>query len=159
MNIYNTCNTCNQSLPMQCFTLRQGRPLSSCKQCTKQRAADNRIEREFMYLSNGELPQKMKRLKKHSPNTHLERSYGITLEEKVSMLDSQKGYCAICGTQLDRSQPSTFVVDHCHTTGNLRGILCNPCNLLLGHARDNQQILLNAIQYLKSNSDEAVPIV
>jgi hypothetical protein len=63
-------------------------------------------------------------------NTHLLKKYGITLEQKVSMIKSQNSKCAICDKEFESTR-STHV-DHCHTTGKVRGILCNVCNTKLG---------------------------
>jgi hypothetical protein len=58
--------------------------------------------------------------------------------------------CALCGTDSPErmSRGSGFVVDHCHSSGVVRGILCNPCNMMLGKAKDNTNTLQNAITYL-----------
>lgn len=50
--------------------------------------------------------------------------------------------CALCG------EPGQHI-DHCHTTGRVRGHLCNNCNKGLGHFKDNPDTLLKAIEYLK----------
>jgi hypothetical protein len=76
------------------------------------------------------------------------RTYGITLEQRDEMLRYQGGVCAICKSDSSSLGQLDWAVDHCHTTGRVRGILCHPCNTLLGAARDNQQILSNAINYL-----------
>ena len=78
--------------------------------------------------------------------TVLSRTYGITLEERDAMILEQDSRCAICTTEL-----TTPCVDHCHTTGEVRGILCHNCNLFLGNAKDNVTTLENAITYLKRN--------
>jgi hypothetical protein len=80
----------------------------------------------------------------------LMRIYGITTEEYDLILESQGGVCAICG-QVQNPIERPFAIDHNHTTGKVRGLLCNNCNLILGHARDNTYILENAIHYLKEN--------
>lgn len=43
-------------------------------------------------------------------------------------------------------------VDHCHTSGVVRGVLCNPCNTMLGRARDKIEVLEAAVEYLKKNA-------
>ena len=55
-------------------------------------------------------------------------------------------HCAICGGQPTNGR--RLAIDHCHTTDEIRGLLCNKCNLLIGHARDSVDILLAAIEYL-----------
>lgn len=62
---------------------------------------------------------------------HLQRRYGLTIEEYDSLLASQGGKCAICGAVRAEDQ-RFFAVDHCHATGEVRGILCTTCNVTLG---------------------------
>lgn len=58
-------------------------------------------------------------------------NYGITLADYNAMFDKQKGKCAICKThQMNIKQK--LCVDHCHTTGKVRALLCNKCNVSLG---------------------------
>lgn len=67
------------------------------------------------------------------------------------MLASQRGACAICRTeQAHPSKPQNrFNVDHDHNTGIVRGLLCNRCNLGIGHFEDDLYFLQSAIEYLK----------
>lgn len=44
-------------------------------------------------------------------------------------------------------------VDHCHDSGKVRGVLCNPCNVILGHARDRPDLLESAAKYLRDNKE------
>lgn len=83
----------------------------------------------------------------------LRSRYGITKADAQRMLDEQGCGCAICGTVVtldnrgkDRADRSA--VDHCHTTGKVRGILCTSCNLGLGKFKDNPDLLLRAAAYL-----------
>jgi hypothetical protein len=76
----------------------------------------------------------------------LERRYGIGLEKYNEMLKNQDNKCPICGCFLEDTKNTH--VDHCHETGTVRGILCRQCNLLLGHAKDDLNILQGAIKYL-----------
>lgn len=66
---------------------------------------------------------------------HLRRAYGITRADFDQMLAAQNGRCAMpfCGATEPRG-PGTWHVDHCHTTGRIRGLLCSPCNIRLGVA-------------------------
>lgn len=74
------------------------------------------------------------------------KRYGITKEEYQDMLKEQSGKCRICdslpkeGKRLD--------VDHCHSTQNVRGLLCNNCNRGLGHFKDSPVLLVEALRYL-----------
>jgi len=62
------------------------------------------------------------------------RKFGITLEQYNEMYSMQKGMCKICGCTTDdvrNSKYKNFAVDHCHTTGYVRGLLCMQCNTAL----------------------------
>lgn len=72
------------------------------------------------------------------------RSYGLTPERHAEMLSEQGNACAICRTTPDRD----LDIDHCHATGKVRGLLCSRCNMLLGMADDDAEILSRAVQYL-----------
>lgn len=78
--------------------------------------------------------------------------YGVTYAEVEAMLSAQGGECAICkkGLRLDGVKGrDKAVVDHCHSTGVVRGLLCTPCNLMLGYAADRPETLSRAIRYLE----------
>lgn len=77
----------------------------------------------------------------------LKDSYGISLDDYDNMVKVQKGCCAICGIHQSELKKRLFV-DHCHTTGKVRKLLCHHCNLGLGGFRDNPSSLLKAIKYL-----------
>jgi hypothetical protein len=94
-------------------------------------------------------------LKVADADRHLWRKYGITRDEWEQMFAQQGGACAICGVPLQpgprvRTDPvmDKVCVDHCHDTGMVRGLLCDPCNKGLGSFRDNPDLLANAIKYL-----------
>lgn len=57
--------------------------------------------------------------------------YNMTPEDWAAMLASQGGCCAIC-QKPQVQEPIRFATDHCHTNGNVRGLLCKRCNLSLG---------------------------
>jgi hypothetical protein len=68
--------------------------------------------------------------------------YGLTKETYNDMFDNQKGLCKICKQNL------TLVVDHCHSSNVVRGLLCNMCNVGLGCFNDDIERLQEAIKYL-----------
>lgn len=75
----------------------------------------------------------------------LKHVYKINMEHKRRLVEQQQGMCAIC------SQPTpTLCVDHDHSTGVVRGLLCHNCNKGLGLFGDNVRYLTKAIEYLKS---------
>lgn len=80
--------------------------------------------------------------------------YGLTPEGKTAMLEAQGGVCACCGSPSPNHKQG-WVVDHCHDTGKVRGILCQPCNLALGKVKDSTNHLRALITYLeKHNADD-----
>lgn len=68
--------------------------------------------------------------------------YGISPDDYRSLLEKQNGFCAIC------SKAKELVIDHCHCTGVVRGLLCQKCNLGLGHFEDSTERLKAAAKYL-----------
>ena len=78
----------------------------------------------------------------------LQKTYGLSLEQFTSMLESQGGRCAICKAD-EPGWDKDWHVDHCHTTHKNRGILCHRCNLMIGLAKEQQEVFLAAIRYLK----------
>ena len=78
------------------------------------------------------------------------RVYKVSCEE-YDLLYS-KGECYICGSKEEvgvYGKVKELSVDHCHTTGKVRGLLCQSCNVGLGAFKDNVKSLQNAIKYLK----------
>jgi hypothetical protein len=71
-------------------------------------------------------------------------------EETYKALEQVQNYCCkICGLHKSENRHGILHVDHDHKTDEIRGLLCDNCNKMLGFARDNQTILLKAIHYLK----------
>jgi len=85
---------------------------------------------------------------------NLTQKYGIKTPERDKLIKQQDFKCASCGSHIEftKSQgPSkhSAVVDHCHSSGKVRGILCGSCNLLIGNAHESIHNLESAIEYLK----------
>ena len=108
----------------------------SCKAC-------NLVSQQAWDRAN---PEKRKAIGRRA---HLKEKYGITPEHWDQMLADQDGKCGICRT--DNPGQRSWKVDHDHTTGAVRGLLCNHCNLLLGHAKDDIDVLLSAMAYLQTH--------
>ena len=81
-------------------------------------------------------------------DSHLRSKYGITLADQERMLVEQGGRCAICRTDRWGGQYNSPVIDHCHATGKVRGILCQRCNVGLGKFGDSPHLLDAATRYL-----------
>jgi len=76
------------------------------------------------------------------------KQYGITIEEYNQLFENQNGCCAVCGKHQSEFKKA-LCVDHNHETSEVRGLLCHNCNILLGMAKDNINILLDAVEYLR----------
>lgn len=93
----------------------------------------------------------------YSKNPHrvkdglLRRLYGITFEQYEQMRVSQNGCCAICGNPFRDGKDTQ--VDHNHTTGKIRQLLCSHCNTGIGNLMDDVSILAKAIEYLNKWKD------
>lgn len=93
---------------------------------------------------------------KASPNykgnlrkAQLKSFYGITPEIYSDLFDLQNGVCAICGSDESESMREHLCVDHDHSTGVVRGLLCHSCNIGLGKFKDDSELLKKAIIYLQ----------
>lgn len=87
--------------------------------------------------------------------SYMFRRYGITFTQAQDLLVAQGGCCAICDKHLtldnrDLPRGEHSHIDHCHTTGRVRGILCMHCNQGLGQFRDDPARLHKAASYLTS---------
>ncbi len=117
------------------WTRNQQHRRRTCKLCARERQKDVRHANPEQYKLAGQ-------------RRHLKRVYGITPEDYLALLDSQQGRCAICRDEFKETVDKVPHVDHCHTTGAVRGILCFTCNTALGKFRDDVDLLKSAIKYL-----------
>lgn len=117
-----------------------------CKECNKRKAREN-------YAANPERAkayEKKRRLEdpERDRRKNYKRKYGITLEQYNEMLERQGGVCAICAQPERRQETSNLAVDHCHETGEIRGLLCSNCNRAIGLMSDDPERLISAANYL-----------
>jgi len=77
--------------------------------------------------------------------TNLKRRYGMSSKNLYTIIQKQGGKCKLCNRGLDALRAT---IDHCHTSGYVRGVICNECNVGLGHFNDSVVRLLQAIRYL-----------
>lgn len=98
--------------------------------------------------------QTQQRRKQAAHARHVHNTYGLTPEQYQALYEAQGGTCAIC--QKATGKTRKLSVDHDHTCcpgptscGNcVRGLLCRPCNDLLGRAGDSPAMFHRAIHYL-----------
>lgn len=89
------------------------------------------------------------RARPHRDRTHYlrEKKYGVDGEAFGRMFLEQQGSCKICGEFLKKPH-----IDHCHTTGKVRGLLCMRCNTGIGMLRESEEIMNRAISYLRETA-------
>ena len=78
---------------------------------------------------------------------NLKRKYNITPEEYENLLIDQNGKCAICGVSYKEFKKE-LAVDHDHITGEVRSLLCQRCNNLIGYLEKNKKLLYKAFNYI-----------
>lgn len=109
-----------------------------CKLCFHANLPEHDASRKRKYYHQNRLKYRERRLI---------RLYGITLADYDRILEEQGGGCAICSVDMEQYQRE-FDVDHCHETGKVRGLLCNPCNQAIGLLDEHPERLARAAQYL-----------
>ena len=131
MNQSKRCGRCKEVLPAERFykEKRSKDGLSGyCKECS---SANHKVWREEN--------------RKHLQDYAREKRYGLDKINYDLLYGIQSGKCAICSSKLTDSGH----VDHNHETGEVRGILCSPCNMAIGLLKDDPAILLSAAEYLQ----------
>lgn len=93
--------------------------------------------------------EKKEARREYSRRKKIESNYKISYEELEEMLREQGGVCGICGIELTFSPKATACVDHCHSTGAIRGILCRKCNAGIGALGDTASSVAKAVVYLQ----------
>lgn len=156
-----TCKTCNETKPLDAehFYVAKKTPKilyrRTCKECdrTKDREAyrsKSKEERSIIYKK-----AKERYTYEERQDFKLKNRYGISLEDLNRKLEEQEYRCDCCGTEIKYGsahiKENNGRLDHCHKTGKVRGIICHPCNTILGMCDDNPKILYNAIDYLKKH--------
>lgn len=124
--------------------------LPETKKQIRERVQQHRLNNKEKYLQR-EREYRKRRMatpegRRSTRNSRLKSLYGITIEQYDLLLAMQEGVCAIC------QQPPKdewLHVDHCHNTGDIRGLLCALCNRILGVWKDSPQIAQRSVLYLQ----------
>lgn len=174
MEAVKTCKDCGQTKPRTAFYRCWGKNKSSgsrdsrCAPCSNKRREQRRKNspasaeahkraKRIRYFKNRVPPPPMPSVLSLEErqnirlDKYLRRKFNITLVEFKVLEAQQNGVCKICGRPPCGGR-KRLSVDHCHATGRVRGLLCHPCNVALGHFRDSVTTLNSAITYLESNS-------
>lgn len=125
--------------------------LFCCKKCEKVATA----EHFYFKRANGKVSIVLSNCRECNSYSGKMARFSIDKEKFTAMLLEQSNKCKICGIDHEewkaKNNGKTFAIDHCHTHGHIRGLLCSWCNKGLGHFKDNQENLIKALQYLKDN--------
>lgn len=147
------CSSCKQTKTLNNFTKDKTTKFGYKTICKICKANDEKNRRKNpKYKERIKIYKSAQINRTRDKNSSLKRIFGIDLNEYNKMLKNQNNKCAICKKEdkADKRQYS-LVVDHCHSTGKVRGLLCGNCNFGIGNFKDNCDNLNNAIQYLKES--------
>lgn len=144
-----TCLQCKQEKPTSDFhasRVKPGKLIGTCKECVSAYFKDY-YRRNLERYQNDEYRNKAK-------EASWKNRYGISRAQYEALAKAQGYKCAICGkeeTRVNRGDRATMSVDHCHQTGKVRALLCHHCNIGLGNFQDSPDLLVKAMDYLKSH--------
>ena len=128
------------------FTHNKTKRAHICKRCS------NNLSPQKYNYKKPKLTEEL--IKTNRQNSYYKNKYGLTLEQYNSLLKKQNHVCAICNlpetSKHTNGTLKNLAVDHCHTTKEIRGLLCDNCNRGLGYFKDNAKSLKTAIEYLKT---------
>lgn len=152
-----TCTTCKIQKPKSEYHTskrHKGGYKDICKDCCREYSRN--------YHKNMS-PEAKERKKKNSRNNSYKRKYGITYDCYLEMCEVRNNMCDICGNVkvpagVDDSvnKKNYLVLDHCHESMKIRGILCQTCNQGLGLLKDNIDLLTQAhIYLLETDTDKS----
>lgn len=146
-----TCSKCGVSKNEFDFYPRSrgGPRWAHCKECAKVDMRKNYYRNPGLHREAG------KRWKAKNPEqhrlinlaSHLKRLYGMSLDQYNQMITVHGGKCAICTEEMKKPH-----IDHCHSTGKIRGLLCGPCNHAIGSLKDSPLRCFLAASYLQKFS-------
>lgn len=123
----------------------------------KNRDARLKYAKEYKFTNKELISEKAKEFRKINPDRvkswDLMQSFGITFEHYSSMLEKQNGVCKICKQTESIGKNKNLSVDHCHTTGKIRGLLCHTCNTTLGKVKESIQTLQTMCDYITKEGD------
>lgn len=144
-----TCTQCRGVKPIDQFFRTGFHPSGkekrrgNCKDCAKKDTAEWRKKNRAHYNKymgewRGKNPDKVRLME-------IKRDYGLSAEEYLKMIESQNNKCKICSSGPKGKRP--LVIDHCHKTGKIRGLLCYRCNRAIV-ILDDKEHMEKAIAYL-----------
>ena len=143
------CSHCRRLKPGTAFSVDKGREDGKCPQC---RACRKEASRKSYTVNRDRRIAECKQYRLKNPHIKrdydLTRLYGISLNTYERLLKKQNGVCAICKHICTTGK--NLSVDHNHSTGKVRGLLCRRCNLVLGSIEEVKETYLSTmLEYLK----------
>ena len=91
----------------------------------------------------------------HAYKYVLKTKYNLTVEQFTAMHSDQQGSCLVCEQSIDNVftgvEGKKSAVDHCHSTGKIRGLLCKTCNSGLGSLKDSPELLRKGADYIEDS--------
>lgn len=145
------CTKCGQLKPLDKFSkdkTKQDGHRSACKECNKidhYRRYHSDIEGQKLRVQEYRM-NNVEKVKASNRNTKLKKAYGITQEKFLEMSNKQNNKCACCGSE------TKLVVDHNHTTGAIRELLCHNCNTALGLLNEDISIIQQLENYIRKHN-------
>jgi len=144
------CSTCHKPKDENEFYKRKNKPIAQCKTCH-----NNRTNGWYRRNRTEQLIARRERYKIFGQDIRNKRR-GITTQQLLELHQEQNDCCAIC--HKPEAIKSVLSLDHSHSNGQIRGLLCMRCNLLLGQANDDIMVLKEAIAYLEKWQNQAPTI-
>lgn len=137
------CKRCQQEHPLttEFWIIRRGRG-SECREVNRARARKN-----YVYKPRNLTPEQVR-------DKMMRARYGITQAQYLQLAEAQDNKCAICHLPANEAGRGMLYVDHNHTNGEIRGLLCSSCNTGLGHIGDTVEALTKAKAYLERQTVE-----
>jgi hypothetical protein len=145
------CVKCGEVKPLTLYHRKtKGRDghRNDCKACVSLDAASRYLgHRDFRISQNRAYYHANKpKVRARVRQSKLSKQYGLTQESFDALVLAQGGCCAICG----KKAVGRFNIDHDHDTGEVRGLLCGPCNRGIGLLGDSVDTLKLAVTYLET---------
>ena len=129
------CRDCDEEKPLEDFPLQKGGRYGRHPLCKPCRAAQERRRYERDRERLLEQKKENRTWRRRARWRALERKYGLFRHDYETLFVWHRGCCAICGLR-----PARLYVDHCHSSGRVRGLLCSNCNFAVGELGDDPAV-------------------
>lgn len=160
--MYKKCIKCKKDLHLVEFNSNPRSADKKAYRCKKCQSEDNTNQYVAHIEKRKKYSKEYEKIRRNRPTNYKVKKnkalkykkYGITEDKYREMVLNQNNLCKICKEMTSTISHGKLVIDHCHKTGVVRGLLCGSCNVMLGNAKDSIKILKSAIDYL--TGDESI---